>query len=482
MTFFIAPISLFGQRNFKSNISLSQVQQTEDDLFKETSATILYRNVYLKFGEILEVREAKKIYTKDGLDYGNWEIPYEDVEIVEANTYNVDSEGNLIVTPVSKNQIFTEILEEGDISTKIAFPQVKVGSVVELIYSVKDVGVWDISYQASIPIKEFKLTLTNPYDFNITISKNGYSPVVIDSKKTYLGLEYVGKNIPALQKDPFLGSFDNYFGRLHFEILMNYRWQKITTWNDIGKYYHEIGWTDDDKWASPRRNFTDLLDDGKFFKTELNRIIGTETDPLEKAKKIYSFVRDNMEWDNQYYYNFGKKTKDVYKNKKGSSGEINVILTTMLREAGLKANLMLVASKNKGFIHYLTKSKFNNVIVCLEIDNRDILLDASRKNAGFGELPLFFVNGDGLVIYNSRVSRLVNTQISQKSHSISSVDVMLDMENMILKGSVKKRLSGYYAWEKRNEAEKENNNKEEVKEFLSISNVLVNDLDNKNGQ
>ncbi len=455
-------------------ITKEQLLEKQDDVFKDASAKIIYRDIFLEFGDVLKVREARKIYTNEGLEYSDFEIPYENAEILEAKTYNL-KDGKIVVTEVQKKEIIENEVSEDNIEYIIPFPNVKEGSIIEISYVVKDIGMWVLYYQSILPLEHFHLAFTNPTPVELTLSRNGYSPIELEVTRKKGFLYYTGKNIPPLKDEAYLGSYNNYRGRLFIEILLNYRRYKIKDWGDVAKYFNTISWGGG--------NFKDLLSKRNFLRSETVRVVGEETDPLQKAIKIFSYIRDRMEW-NGYYRDFGFSIKKNFKTKKGSAGVINVLLAIMLREAGLDANMVMMASKDRGFIHFITKNLFNYIAVHINIDGEFYLLDASRKNAGFGELPIHFINGDALLLYEGRGYALVSTQSKVKSQSLWVIDADIDPEDLGVRGSVKKRLSGHLAWDHRDDygdPEEMTNFKEDVEEshnFLSINNYVVKEMNN----
>ncbi|MDC8003174.1 DUF3857 domain-containing protein [Aureisphaera galaxeae] len=460
-------------------VTKEQLLEKQDDVFKDEPAKIIYRDIFFEFGNILKVREARKIYNNDGLDYSDLEIPYEEVEVLEAKTYNlVDDE--IVITEVLDKQILKKEVTEDDTDVIIPFPNVREGSIIEIFYIVEDIGMWSIFYQSSLPIEDFHLSFSNPTPVALTLSKNGYSPIELDVNKKGKFLYYTGKDIPPLRDEGYLGSLNNYRGRLFIEVLLNYRRQKLKDWGDIAKYFNSVYWGG--RKNSSRRNFKELLSDGNSLRKVVAEVVGAETDPKKRAEKIFTYVRDRMEWDG-YYRDFSFSTKKVHRDEEGSAGAINVLLTTMLREAGLDANLMMIASKNRGFIHFITKNLFNYIVVHVNIDGTFYLLDASRKKSGFGELPIHFLNGDGLLLYTGRGHALVSTQARMKSQSSQVIDVTIDPEEMSVSADVKKRISGYFARGHRDDYEETQekgyvDDLQESRDFLSISNMVVKEMDN----
>ena len=102
---------------------------------------------------------------------------------------------------------------------------------------------------------------------------------------------------------------------------------------------------------------------------------------------IFDFVKSKVKW-NEYY---GKYTSDgvkkAYKEQVGNVAEINLMLTSMLRYAGLNANPVLVSTRDNGIPLFPTREGYNYVISCVELPTGKVLLDATNKYGSPNILP-----------------------------------------------------------------------------------------------
>ena len=137
-----------------------------------------------------------------------------------------------------------------------------------------------------------------------------------------------------------------------------------------------------------------------FFEDNLPQEIKLLTTDLEKAKAVYSFIQNHFTWNKKYSIFKNVKVKDAYENKIGNVGEINISLINALKAAGLKAELVLVSTRENGFATkiYPVISDFNYVIAKVNIDQKFYLLDATGKLAPFGLLPFRCLNSYGRVM------------------------------------------------------------------------------------
>ena len=141
----------------------------------------------------------------------------------------------------------------------------------------------------------------------------------------------------------------------------------------------------------------------------------------EKVMAIYHFVRDQAEWNNQYKVfldagipifmiklagvfsrepvKMNTSLQKVIRKQEGTNGEINAILINSLRAAGFKANPVLTSTLNTCYLDtsFFNLQQFNHLIAAVEFDDREILLDAVKKDDG-SILTSEIMNEFGLLI------------------------------------------------------------------------------------
>ncbi len=111
----------------------------------------------IKFERVRRV----KILTKDGYDWGNLTIQLyrdgsteEDLTSVKAITYNLEK-GKIVETKLKNDAIIREETDKNLRNVKIALPNVKEGSVIEVSYKVTSPFLFnfqDWDFQSTIPI------------------------------------------------------------------------------------------------------------------------------------------------------------------------------------------------------------------------------------------------------------------------------------------------------------------------------------------
>jgi len=106
----------------------------------------------------------------------------------------------------------------------------------------------------------------------------------------------------------------------------------------------------------------------------------------------------------------------------------------MLREAGLKANPILVSTRDHGISFFPTSEGFNYVIAGVEIQENVILLDATEKYSTPNVLPLRDLNWLGRIIRKDGTSSTIELFPKKPSFEKTYLNVTLDSD-AVLAGS-----------------------------------------------
>jgi hypothetical protein len=204
------------------------------------------------------------------------------------------------------------------------------------------------------------------------------------------------KNVPAMKVEPYTSTIDNYVARLDFqltELTEPYTAQKVMPdWPGLASYLLK----EDDFGVQ----VNDALD---WLTPIVNPIIQGAPTETDKAKKLFSFLRNQVTCTGHDNLVPKQPLKTTFKNGAGNVAEINLLLTAMLRAAGLNADPVILSTKQNGFVYtnYPVITKFNYVIARVMVDGKEVLLDASYPNLGFAKLDANCYNGQARVVNNA---------------------------------------------------------------------------------
>lgn len=445
----------FGQ------VGTAILKEAQDPNFSDVPAKVAYKRILMDYGKSLEIHERIKIYNEEGFEFSNWNIPFSDISYLQGYTYNLEN-GVIEKTHVQKSSIFKEQVSSDYEITKVSFPKVKKGSVIELKYKVKDFRVNEIPIQYGIPIQNFRLVIQNVQSWMVFKQNPNFELDLEEEETDNEKLKiFTARNIPPSKEEPYVNSLDNYRGKLYI------------------KYKSEKD--EDEKWAAMAatlnrsRYFGDQLNKKPFFRDDIQPLIKDKRDTLGTAKVVYKYVQEQIAYNDMYSLG-AFDMEESYKNKKGSKGEINLMLTAMLRDTGYDANPMIVACRHRGEVLFPERSAFNATICALRIGDDIHLLDASEKHAKFGVIPIDLMNDHGLIILED--GRSISYPTRAASHSVNNtiVTTKLDIADNSASGTVRSQWTEHMAWQYKvlEEDGEEMNFKEAIEEshpLLTIENL-----------
>ena len=444
-----------------------------------------------------------KIYKKEGFKFADFKIPYfvgysnlrdESVKIVKAYTYNL-SGNKIIKTKVTSESKFENKLNEFWETKIIAFPDVKVGSIIELRYVLKSQNLSvlpDFQFQYSIPVDYAEYISKIPEFYIYKAIKQGYVDVEYNEKveqasQTFddkygnllsmnykqINSRYQTKNVPSLIEENFSNNIENYYGKIDNELqiirMPNEEPEKIaTTWEDVTNSIYK------------EKNFGEELFKTDYFAKQINNLLLNQEN--NKMDLIFNYVKNNIVWNGKYGYFPKTGVEEAFKNKTGNVAEINLMLVSMLNYAGLNAFPILISTKDNGIAIFPSRTKFNYVIAGVELNDKTIvLLDATNKNASPNIIPERAMNWFGRMIRKNGTSEMVN--LYPEKSSIENISVLAELKtDGTIKGKQRKLLTDYYAFEYRNENGNRNkeNYIEELEKRENFSLVEEYKLDNLN--
>jgi len=181
-----------------------------------------------------------------------------------------------------------------------------------------------------------------------------------------------------------------------------------------------------------------------YFEEDVNAILSGITSRDERISAIFNFVKAKVKWNEYYDYYCHDGVKKAYKDKVGNVAEINLMLTAMLRYAGISANPVLVSTRSNGVSIFPNRSAYDYVISAVEIENDLILLDATENFSSPNILPLRDLNWQGRLIRKDGTS--ANVDLMPKTFSKENVSMNLSLDaSGTINGKIRKQISNHLA-------------------------------------
>jgi hypothetical protein len=455
---------IFSQDYKFGNVSKEELEEKFYPQDSTAEAAYIYRNrkTYYEFnsntgfGIINEFHFRIKIYNSKGFDFGTFNIYFvnpksgeaEKVYGIKGVTYNLNSNGKIEEQKLKSEDIFDETLNEFRHVKKITMPNVKEGSVIELKYTMSSPYtnyIDDVNFQFGIPVKKYITVVENPVWLIFARKEKGY--FLIPSKEsgrngriefntkvrtntrytgasdgttmsttyqnnsqdvTYKVVTYESENIPALKdSEPYVMNINDYRGGVKFELVgTEYPNSPIKSFSN--------SWEDVSKQIYKSESFGEELSKNNYFEKELDVLLNGVTLDKEKIEIIFNFVKSNLKWNGNSNKYTEKGVKKAFEEKVGNSADINLILTSMLRYAGLNADPVLISSKGNGVPLFPTLKGFNYVISSVQLpDNSYVLLDATEPFSTPNLLPVRALNWQGRIVKKDGTSDWVTLTASK---------------------------------------------------------------------
>ncbi|MFC5682635.1 DUF3857 domain-containing protein [Flavobacterium sp. MAHUQ-51] len=424
-------------------------------LFEKAENKLVYSQEHGFLIELV-VKARIKIYKKEGYDWANKSVRYylsnaskESVMFSDVVTYNL-VDGKIEKTKLKSDGEFDEMINKYWGQKKITMPNVKEGSVIEYEYTLRSPNISsprDWYFQSDIPVNrseyinyipEFFVFNTNVKGFiqpKITVEKlnknillsskervnNGQvtSTNFVNENVPYLETKttYVVENMPAIKEEAFVNNIRNYTTSIEQELSMT----KFP--NSMPKSY-SADWESVVKTIYEYEDFGPELNKTGYFEEDLKAVLAGLNSQEEKINAILNYVKSSVKWNEYYGYSCNDGVRKAYKDKTGNVAEINLMLTAMLRHAGLNANPVLISTRSNGISFFPNRTAFNYVIAAVENGDQLILLDGSDSFSVPNVLPFRALNWFGRLIRKDGSSIAVDLMpkelsIDQKTMSFS---------------------------------------------------------------
>jgi len=426
------------------------------------------------------------VLKKNGYDAADVEIPLyfsgsaeEELQSLKATTYNLE-DGSVKEIKLDNKSVFTDKLDKTHSVKKFTFPNVKEGSIIEFSYTIRS-DFWNSPtnwyFQGKYPVLWSELEFHIPEFFYFVFINEGYNEFYIKkppvSSTVYFDVtlesleagqrmqrerrkietqvyrhRWVIKNAPGIRAERFTSSIMNHISKIEFQLSeirppLTYRammitWPMLTEKLLMSEFF-----------GAQLDNANNWMDD------ELKGITSSKSIATEKAKKIYEYVRDHFSCIDHSARYMDQQLRNVMRSKKGNVAEINLLLVAMLKNGGIRADPLLLSTKDHGYTYsmYPLEDKFNYVVAVAEIGGKRIFMDATHPKLGFGVLPPECYNGFACMINKSATAVTLNPD-SLTEKKISTV-LITNNGKGVISGAFRQLPGVYESYEIRNKLAEE---------------------------
>ncbi len=424
------------------------------------------------FAMLVTVHTRIKILNEAGLDHADLELSYirgdRDITKLKAATHNLVN-GKVVTREVGKKEWIDEKINDRWRTKKLSFPDAKVGSIIEYTYrieagNINRVPSW--AFQLSLPVRysEYIVELSE-YASYMPLFHGYLKPVYSDNTKEKYHI--VIKDAPALTKEPYVSTIENFRSSIEFEI------KSI----NLPGYYPEVfmeNWNAINKELMESEGIGGALNNTGPLRKIYPKDKGWGNNK-ESLIDIYNYVRDHFTWNGGSEYRVVDSGKELWKEGEGDNADINVTLAQFLTKAGFQVSPVILSTRSNGYLNkYMPiKNQFNYMVLQVSVEGETVLMDATDKFRPYNVLPERAMNGEGLVL-NPYGPQWVDLRMNKEINSKTVVGDFVFNGDMELTGKMeidfrsvagsRLRASLYEEMEKKGEAEEESEEENEESE------------------
>jgi hypothetical protein len=483
-------------------ISHEEIEMKSYEKDKEAKAVILYdkgKSIFFDTDKGYDIRFTRhkriKIFDKSETQSAEVSIPYyvdgygktETIKSIEAVTYNTIG-GSLTQKRLDPSTIYEERINERWYNKKFVFPDVQDGAILEYRYVLETpfhFNLPDWIFQDKIPTvySEYQASMIPFYEYVFLvqgISRFDYqNSIVAKEKRTWgsvnksygqnvgSGVEfqdyvhtYVLKDVPSFKDESYISSINDYIIKMDFQ---------------LAKFHSPTGSTSDiiSTWTALNESLLKHEKFGKYLKSSsgiAKKVLSEELNlsgdsDKDKAKHIIEYVKNSFEWNGFYDKYASQSAKDFFNKKKGNDADINLFMISLLNEAGIEAEPLILSTRNHGKIpNDYPFDHFTNYVIALVNTDTPFLADGTEDLLPYTKLPIRCYNEKGLIVEKADKPRWVSLDNSVFSIEKNMVSMRLDTVSMDIIAFVSIQNTEYESYSARNMFK---NDSLKIKEYYS---------------
>lgn len=378
------------------------------------------------------------------------------LDSLEAITYTLEN-GKVVQTKLLPADKFEDKLSPERKIIRFTLPNLKEGAIIEVLTRVTMDRInyfpdWRFQYE-DYPCLYSSFSFTTPEMLRYAALRKGVDSITATASKGKWEIiqlatlnvgddiyryNWEGRDIPAFRETEFIHATSDYADKLELYLTQfasrssNSTQKNPRQVNDLG------GWQvlNSRLLNSSYFGFPARADRNENLRDLTEKLTSAATNPMESAKALYAYVRDNFKTEGSSDLYIYRSLYDINKSKKGDPTELNMLLLGLLRVKGLKADPVVLSTRSFGYhnAQYPLPEKLNYVLVRLQMYGVPIYLDASDPLMGFGKIPIDCYNGHARAIAETDTADV-----------FFYADSLREMNNTtVFAENGEKGLSGYY--------------------------------------
>jgi hypothetical protein len=434
------------------DVSIEDLQMTTYGEDSTAPAVILFDYGYfngltLQFTRTLRI----KVLKEEGYKWANNSYPTNTKSMIKGITSNLEN-GKIVQEKLKNESIYATRVTEDNYRMRVAMPNVKVGSVVDLQFTFEGIpGFWN--FQETIPVRYSELVIEEAKNYRFKSNYFGFEPLSLTTPT-----RWIARNMKSFKVEPFLSSENNFMTRLEFDIL--------DVGSGLGYIPVTTSWDAVFKGLLYLDNFGKALVSSAYLEPVAKKIESSATTKLEKLALAHEAIKSVVKWDeNESVLASNPSLGYLYRMKIGNSADINLMLVQLLKRLDIDVVPVVLSTRENGILSMASPSieKLNYVIAQATIDGKTYLVDATETYLPYYLLPFRCLNYKGRTAKETG-SEWVDLATNRKDKKLIMYDLKM-VENNTLEGTITLVSTDYAAFDLRKKYNKFNSLDEYLDDF-----------------
>jgi len=377
------------------------------------------RKVYPNGTSSYTVHKIIKINSADAIQkFSNMEIDYvpekEDVKILTASVILPTGE-DIVATDIKDYSVSSESerLYYDYMGKIVNFPALKPGAIIDFEYSIDQTSenVFADYFWEQFFFGNYEPTLISEYVLIVPENKHFYfkipSNVLEEVSPGKDSITYI------LKEDNIKGIYNEAGMPPLSEMLDSVKATTFTSWDEVGKWYWNLS--------------KDQVISDEDIKRKVYEIAHDKDSIEEKVESIYNFITDEVRYVGLEFGIGGykpRKATRVFATHYGDCKDKGILFITMLKEIGVKADIVLVRTRSKGISNYDLPmlGLFNHFITLVHLPDKDLFIDATPESFRYTELPFEDQDIDVFVI-GGWGSKFIKTPLKSAEENFTDISM-----------------------------------------------------------
>lgn len=484
-------------------------------LFHQGQSTFVYHD---GFQLVTEHWVRIKILKPQGVSYADVTIPYysptdkeqgqERASEIEGCSYNLEN-GKCIKTPMKRESISFERIDNRNKVLKFSLPAVKEGTVIEYHYKLvsdyfSHIDNWMMQEELPMLYNQYKITIPNVFVYNIELrgkdnievkqkqsaihatERQGYNAGGVNQDFTVMAQEttFTSRHLPAIRQDEsYCWCPEDYKVQISFDLqgtqFPGEKYQPYSQkWEDVDRQLLKP----DNKQFGTHLSFVNP------FREETRQAYTREMSFEEKVITAFHVLKQQLAWDGTYRL-YSRELAKTIKKGSGSNADLNFVFISILKDLGLNACPAVMSRRSLGVLphNYPSLQKLNTFVVAIQDTDREkyVFLDSSMDIPAINVLPPELCTDEARIL--SRQEPEEKKWVNLKTLLDNKVFMKIEAraEGNQIKGHRLTMLQGQEAVKYQKKADNSDNLSADttdtdtaLKERLTVSNLTVKDNHN----